>query len=188
MPLPQPQPRTHLHTRNVVFRGYQREDHLWDIEAEMLDTKAQALDILGVRTWQPGEPIHDMAIRVTVDDALVVRHIAVAMDGVPHTECTLAQAPMQAMIGCAMGSGWRQSIERNLGRIHGCAHLRELLFNMATVAFQAIPQGSRTNVVEGPPHYLGKCMTWDLNGSAVQRHFPVFFGWQPRTGLKDDAQ
>ena len=43
MPLPAPQPRTHLHTRSVVYRGYHREDGLWDIEAEMTDTKTYTL-------------------------------------------------------------------------------------------------------------------------------------------------
>ena len=34
-----PVPRTHVHTRDVQYRGYRREDGLWDIEAELTDTK-----------------------------------------------------------------------------------------------------------------------------------------------------
>jgi hypothetical protein len=185
LPLPPPQPRTHLHTRHVVFRGFRREDRLWDIEAEMRDTKAQVFEIPGEGTWQPGEPVHNMAIRVTIDDALVVRDIAVAMDGAPHPECPQAQAPMQTMIGCTMGPGWRQAIERNLGGTRGCAHLRELLFNMATVAFQTIPESLPAGAGENPPFYLGKCMAWDFNGSVVQRHYPVFVGWQPKAKAAD---
>ena len=32
-------PRRHLHNRNTVFRGYEREDGLWNIEAELHDSK-----------------------------------------------------------------------------------------------------------------------------------------------------
>ncbi len=168
-----------------MFRGYLRDDSLWDIEAEMRDTKPQVLDIPRVGVWQPGELIHNMTIRLTIDDALVVREIAVAMDDVPHPECPLVQAPMQMMIGCTVGPGWRQAIERNLGGIRGCAHLRELLFNMATVAFQTIPEEPTGDPVQGPPHYVGKCMTWDFNGPTVQRVHPVFFGRQTKTGAKE---
>ena len=179
MPLPEPQPRNHLHLRNVVFRGYQRQDRLWDIEAELQDTKAKTLDIPGEGPIQAGEPIHDLAIRVTIDDAFVVRSIAVAMDSVPHRECPMAQAPMQAMVGCTLGGGWRQAIERNLGGIQGCAHLRELLFNMATVAFQTLAHELPFDSAEHPPAHLGKCRTWDFNGAVVERNYPRFAGWQP---------
>lgn len=93
MPLPPPQARTHLHTRDVVYRGFQREDRLWDIEAELRDTKTHAMDIPGEGTWQPGEPIHKLSIRVTIDDGFVVHEIAVAMDEVPHPDARSLKLP-----------------------------------------------------------------------------------------------
>jgi hypothetical protein len=183
--LPSPQPRTHLHTRNVVFRGFRLEDGLWDIDAELRDTKPDIFELPGVGVWQPDEPMHDMTMRVTIDDALVVREIAVAMDSVPHRECPLAQSPMQAMIGCTMGPGWRQAIDRNLGASRGCTHLRELLFNMATVAYQTMPEVPPSEINERPPHHLGKCIAWDFNGAAVKQYHPGFLGWQPKTVVKD---
>ncbi len=181
MPLPTPEPRTHAHTRDVVYRGFQREDRLWDIEAEMCDTKTHAMDIPGEGTWLPGEPIHRLSIRVTIDDGFVVREIAVAMDDVPHPECPIAQAPMQKMIGCTMGPGWRHAIQTNLGGARGCTHLRELLFNMATIAFQTLPEGPLPDAIDGsPPHFVGQCLAWDVNGSVVRRHYPAFVGWQPK--------
>jgi hypothetical protein len=176
MPLPTPQPRSQLHTRQVVFRGYQREDQLWDIEAHLLDVKSKVFEIPGERTRLPGDPIHDMSIRVTINDAFEVQDIAVAMDGAPHAQCPAAQASLQSMIGCVMGAGWRQAIERNMGGIQGCAHLRELLFNMATAAFQTVSQELQSHTDKHPPLHLGKCLAWDFNGEQVQRHYPRFFG------------
>jgi len=188
MALPPPEPRIDLHTRNVTFRGYLREDKLWDIEAELVDVKAYALTTQGRGTLQPGTPIHDMAIRVTLDDTMTIRGIVTSMGITPFPECVSAEDPMQQLIGCTMGSGWRATIERNLGGIRGCTHLRELLFNMATAAYQTIVSyrelpsvlhSKQTETAITPPFHLGKCMAWDFNGAVVKRYEPAFFGWQP---------
>jgi Protein of unknown function (DUF2889) len=62
-----------MHTRRVEYRGFQREDGLWDIEGELHDTKPHAFEIEGEGVWAPHEAIHHMSLRVTVDDAMVIR-------------------------------------------------------------------------------------------------------------------
>ena len=175
MPLPPPAPRAPQHTRTTVFRGYRRDDGLWDIEGELLDTKIVPFEIPGDGVWQPGEAIHGLKIRVTIDPAFTVRDIAVSMDDVPHPECPQAQAPMRRMIGATMGPGWRKAIETHLGGVQGCAHLRELLFNMATAAYQTLPDEAEPADPARPPHHLGKCLAWDFAGPVVARHHPMFF-------------
>jgi len=191
MPLPAPQARTHLHTRSVVYTGFHREDGLWDIEAQLSDTKTYALDRSERGHMPPGSPIHGMAIRVTVDDTLTIRHIATAMDHTPFDECQGGNDPMQQMVGVTLGPGWRQAIERALGGIRGCTHLRELLFNMATAAYQTIPgyrerlrreSGEPATQGDLPPYHLGKCLAWDFNGPVVARHYPRFIGWMRNGG------
>ena len=176
MPLPAPQARSLLHTRSTMFRGFRRDDQLWDIEGELLDTKAKVLPIPGETALGSGEPLHGMAIRVTINDHFVIQAIAVSMDASPHRECLQSMARMQAMVGCTMGRGWRQAIERNLGGICGCTHLRELLFNMATAAFQTLAHELAEDTPKHPPPYFGTCTTWDFNGPVVARLFPQFAG------------
>ncbi|MFT3777870.1 MAG: DUF2889 domain-containing protein [Ottowia sp.] len=175
MPLSPPAARTHLHNRDVVYRGYRRDDGLWDVEAEMRDTKTYQFDVPGDRGWAPGQPIHGMLIRLTVDDRAVVRAIEVAMEHVPHGPCPEAAAPMQRMVGCSLARGWRRSIDEHLGGVQGCAHLRELLFNMATAAFQTMARGVGGPPPKRPPAFLGKCKTWDFDGPTVERIYPMFF-------------
>lgn len=188
MSLPPHQPRKHLHTRRVTYCGYQREDGLWEIEAEISDTKTYALKMPDQSTLQSGTPVHDMAIRVTLDDSMTICEIVTSMSSAPFPECSQAKDPMQLMIGCTMGPGWRQAIEKQLGDIKGCTHLRELLFNMATVAYQTIPSYRKHQRIQAglpdvssknPPFYLGKCMAWDFNGPVVKRYEPDFHRWQP---------
>ena len=173
MPLSPPAARTHLHNRHVVYRGYRRDDGLWDIEAEMRDTKTHPFNVKAGRIWQPGEPIHGLAIRLTVDPQTVVRAIEVAMDDVPHGACPEAAAPMQRMVGSCLARGWRKSIEQHLGGVEGCAHLRELLFNMATAGFQTMVEAVLPD--DRPPPFLGKCKTWDFDGATVERIYPMFY-------------
>jgi hypothetical protein len=188
MPLPPPASRQHLHTRAVTYRGFLREDGLWDIEGEMSDVKTYAFEMSERGHMPPGSPVHGLAIRVTLDDQMVIRDIAASMDFTPFGDCRNGEDPMRRMIGVAMGPGWRQSIEKALGGIRGCTHLRELLFNMATAAYQTVypykehrreRAGVTQAIHEQPPHHVGRCIAWDFDGPLVARHFPQFAGWQP---------
>ena len=178
MPLTSPAPRTLQHTRRVTYHGYARLDGLWDIEGELIDSKPHATPSLmgSTRPRPAGAPVHHMAIRVTVDAALVVQAIEVSMDTFPLQDCPKARAALQGMVGCSMARGWRRAIQDQLGGVASCTHMRELLFNMATAAFQtmsALFTGSDPDV---PPLYLGQCTGWDLNGAGVQEHYPQFYG------------
>lgn len=181
-------PRTHVHTRKAEYRGYRRDDGLWDIEAELTDTKTYVLPRHDSRALQPGEPMHNMVIRLTVDDAMKISDVAVRMAAAPFPECQQAKPPMARLIGCTLGRGWRKAIEHALGGTQGCAHLRELLFNMATVGYQTIPHyrhhlrrlaGLPDPVLKRPPPHLGQCLAWDFDGPVVKRYRPQFAGWKP---------
>lgn len=179
MPLPEPAPRQTMHTRRVTYQGFRREDGLWDIEGELHDSKPHDIVIGGEGEWKAGEPIHHMRIRVTFDENMLIHDIAVAMDAFPHGNCPEALPNMQRMVGEVLGRGWRHTIQRHLGDIQGCTHLRELLFNLATAAYQT-RTGSFRPAAEGlPPAHLGQCVGWDFNGPIVEKVYPMFFRWQP---------
>ena len=186
MPLSPAAPRRHLHTRRTVFRGYEREDGLWDIEAELHDSKTYAHEGMENKWLQPGEPVHHMFVRASIDTDMTIVAIEAEMANAPFPECQSAREPMQGMVGKKMGPGLRQAIDAALGNVCGCAHLREMLFNMATAAYQSMSGWRQEQLGKLPatsplrvmPHHLHKCMAWDLNGTVVQRHFPEFFGAQ----------
>ena len=64
MPLPEPAPRKHIHTRAINYRGYQREDGNWDLEAHMTDTKTYGFKNKWRGNVQVGEPLHENVIKV----------------------------------------------------------------------------------------------------------------------------
>ena len=176
--LSSPDPRNPLHTREITFQGFARDDGLWDIEGHLRDFKAQPF-ATGGKTWDPGQAFHDMWVRLTVNTELVIQAIEVAMDSHPHPECPQVIPPMEALIGARLGQGWRKTINEHLGGIKGCTHLRELLNNIATAAFQSIPGALFDPDNTKPPLYLGTCKSWDFNGPVVMRAFPKFYKWKP---------
>jgi hypothetical protein len=179
-----------LHTRSITFRGFAREDGLWDMEGELHDSKQY--DYTASEGHRPaGTPVHHLFLRVTLDASFCIQAIESSMDSTPFGECQVANRSLQQMVGQTMGPGWRQAIERTIGGTLGCTHLRELLFNMATAAFQTIPHhqqmqrvaaGSPRQPSDTPPFYMGKCMTWDFNGPVVARVAPRFAGWKKPSG------
>ena len=189
MPLAPPAPRQHLHTRSVIFRGYLREDGLWDIEGELTDAKAYDFEMSERGDMPAGTPVHGMAIRATIDDRMTIQAISASMDFTPFGECSAGEDPMRAMVGASMGPGWRQAIEKALGGVRGCTHLRELLFNMATAAYQTVfpyrerqrrLSGERSEAVIEPPYHLGRCIAWKFDGEVVRRHYPQFLVRDPK--------
>ena len=177
MPLSAPVPRKASHIRRVTYQGYEREDGLWDIEAELHDSKAHDMPSFrhqGVRL--AGDPIHHMWLRVTIDRQLVVHAIEAAMDAHPLQDCPQARPALQGMVGACMARGWRQAIAQHMGGVASCTHLRELLFNMATAAFQTLPAAFGGGDPDTPPRHLGQCTGWDFEGNGVKEYFPQFYG------------
>jgi hypothetical protein len=181
--LPAPAPRRPIHTRNIRFDGFLRDDGLWDIDCELRDTKANDIQMRERGILPAGEPLHLLRVRLTVDDGLTIRAVQSAAVSAPFAECQVPAAePMQKLVGLTMGPGWRKAIEGAIGGTAGCTHLRELVFNAATAAFQMIPHyratqgGQRDEVPAGgkPPFYMGQCMTWAFDGAVVQRLAPQF--------------
>ena len=182
--LPPASPRKLSHARTVTYRGYDREDGLWDIEAELTDVKPYTLQMSNARPFPANEPIHQLSIRLTIDDQMQIQAVATAMDSIPHAECSQVQADMQSLVGCRLGRGWRKAIEARIGGTAGCTHLREMLFNMATAAFQTLPSGLwHRRTLRGEPHppitqppfHVGHCKTWAFDAPATARIYPMFY-------------
>jgi hypothetical protein len=185
--LPPPVAREHIHLRKVSSRGFLRADGLWDIEARIQDTKTYCLRNSSGQERQPGEAIHLMEVRLTLDDALKVIDAVAIMPGTPFNECTAASHPVRGLIGATVGPGWRRAIDDAMGGVQGCTHVRELIQAMATVAYQTIPnyrvherlrRGDPARPAGEPGHQLGKCLGWDTDGPVVARLTPEFVGWR----------
>ena len=185
MPLSASADREHIHTRNVECRGYRRADGLWDVEGHLTDVKAYPFtnDFRGTIT--PGEPLHDMWLRVTVDDTLTIVAAEAVTDNGPYHLCGDITPNFQRLVGLSIRPGFTRKVRENLGGVHGCTHLVELLGPMATTAFQTIyPMLMREKSERGEeapsgekrrPALLNSCHAYASDGEIVKRHWPDFY-------------
>lgn len=178
MALPEPTAaRTLRHTRRIELNGYEREDGLWDIEAHLVDTKAYEFRNQFRGEVPSGEPIHDMWMRLTLDDTLTIHAVAAHTSYSPFPSCPQVAANYQQLVGMKIRSGWTDRVRSMMGQVGGCTHLYELLRPLATTAFQTImPLRKPKNTdPERRPAMLDTCHGWRADGEAIRELHPVWY-------------
>jgi hypothetical protein len=185
MPLSPPAPREHSHTRSVQCCGFRRSDGLWDIEGHLVDTKPHPFPDECGSLRPAGDAVHDMWIRLTLDDDMVIRACEAAMDANPFPVCSAVAPNLGRLAGVRIGKGWIAEVNRRIGGVEGCTHLRELLAPMATTAFQTmygfkIKQAreagpERPKPGPGRPRHLNACHAFREDGEVVKRVFPEHY-------------
>jgi len=138
MPLSPPAPREMLHRRAIDIRGWRRDDGLYDIEAYLEDTKAYPFENDDRGTIRPGEPLHGLWLRLTVREDMEIVAAEASSDLTPYAVCPSAAPNFSRLAGLRIGAGFNRAVAERVGGSHGCTHLREMLGQMATVAFQTL--------------------------------------------------
>lgn len=176
MPLSPPtQDREPIHERRVDCRGYRRGDGLWDIEGHMVDVKTYDFDSTERGHLQAGTPVHEMWLRITIDDDFLIHDAEASTEFAPYDVCPQAAPSMEKIKGVRIGPGWRREVNRRVGGTLGCTHLRELLGPMATTAFQTIVpiKSKETRTPSGQrPALIGTCHAYAPDSPVVKRLFP----------------
>lgn len=179
MPLSDPVEREHLHARTYEFRGFRRSDGLWDIEGHLTDRKAYRFknDFRG--EIEAGEPLHDMWIRLTIDEDFLVHDIEAATDAGPFRVCPDVVPNFKRIIGVRMSTGWRQKVRERVGGVEGCTHLVEMLGAMATVAYQTLYAARKRKEEQSQntrkPALIDSCHAFRSDGEVVKKAWPEFY-------------
>lgn len=185
MPLTSPVNRELLHSRDIVLRGYRRDDGLYDIEAQLTDTKTFGFANED-RGWvEPGEPLHGLWMRLTVDEDLTIVACEAAIDHSPYAICPGAAPNFSRLAGLRIKPGFLRDAMARVGGTQGCTHLRELLQQMGTTAYQSVfPARERRKSAARAgkkPAIIDSCLAYASDGPVVRRNWPQFFtGDQPQ--------
>jgi hypothetical protein len=177
MPLSPPADRAPLHTRQITLEGYQRADGLFEVEAHLVDLKAEAFSTEERGRVEKGEPLHEMWLRVTYDDRMTITACEASTEYSPYQACPDAAPAFARLVGLRMKPGFLKEAAQVVGGTAGCTHLRELLQQMATTAFQtAGPVLSRRRAREGDdgssPRLINTCLAYAADGLLVARRWP----------------
>ncbi len=175
---PPPAPRKPLHMRRISCEGFQREDGLIDLEGLLIDTKPVPLNLVN-RDVPPGEPIHQMRVRLTIDRELNILDACVYSEHTPYPDCAEVEAFYRQLVGLRIGPGFTREVKRMFRGTQGCSHMTELLAPLASTAFQVIWSNNDFDTVdeEGSAQRtspLGDAMpcAWKATSSAPT--FPSF--------------
>lgn len=180
MPLSPPAPRKHLHTRTVECRGYQREDGLWDIDGHLVDTKTYGFHNRDRGEVPPGVPVHEMWLRLTIDDRMLIHAVEAATDHAPYAMCPDITPHFEALAGLTIGPGFHREVHKRVGGVRGCTHLVELLRPLATTAFQTLVRARQREetTAEGAPRrpmFLDSCHAHASDSPVVKMRWPAFY-------------
>lgn len=179
MPLPPAVARKPMHTRTFDCHGYEREDGLWDIEGHLRDTKPY--------TWRrgegrvelpPGEPVHDMWIRLTIDLDMTIHEAVAVTDASPYRGCGNITPNFGALKGKTIKRGWTKELRDMIGGVNGCTHMWELLGRIATVAFQSTGVARNLHRPLRPgqiPYQFMACHMYTPDSHATLQRWPQLY-------------
>jgi hypothetical protein len=198
MPLSPPAARQPLHTRRVVCQGFFREDGLWDIEGRITDEKSYE----HANEWRgplaPGDFVHDMSIRLTLDHKFTIVDVEAVTDKSPYRMCGDIAPDFKKLIGLRIAGGFHREVRARLGGVHGCTHIVELLGPVATTAFQTVSSrkaselnrayreksGTLPPIADADaasakprrkPYMIDNCHAWASDSEVVKRWVPDFY-------------
>ena len=180
MPLSSPAPRKRLHTRSVVCTGHQRDDGLWDIEGHLVDVKTYDFDNHHRGLVKAGEPVHEMWLRLSIDDDMLIVKAEAATDHAPYAMCPDITSRFALLEGLRIGPGFHREVQKRVGGVRGCTHLVELLRPLATAAYQTLV-AKRRKVEKDPdaaprrPMFLDTCHAHASDSPEVKRSWPAFY-------------
>jgi hypothetical protein len=127
-----------------------------------------------------GQPIHDMLLRLVVDEQFNVVESGAQTRAMPYPGvCDDHGDAYGRLVGLNLLKGFRQEVRQRLGGVLGCTHMTELSQVLPTAVVQAFvgevadhggdnPQGQR-------PFQIDRCHALRANGPVVQTHYPRWY-------------
>ena len=119
------------HFRDFQFAGYRRADGLFDIEGRMTDRKPYAFPNEWRGIVPVDDPLHDMRIRLTLDEHFLIHDVEVVTTASPYEICGAITPSFAALKGHHISKGWTRLLSEKFGGHHGCVHHVEMLRAMA---------------------------------------------------------
>lgn len=184
-------PRRHLHTRSIELQGFIRDDGIYELEARLIDRKAYDSHRFPDSTLPEGEPLHDMLVRMSFDEELLIHDFSATMAATPYDGCREAEPNFGVLAGLRIQPGFLREANRRVGGIKGCTHIRELLQQLATTAYQTVvgvrlqkqaELGERPNE---KPKLLDTCAGYRADGDWVRIRWPEYY--RPTAGADRDG-
>ena len=180
MALPPAAPERQLkHRRSIEIEVHSRGNGLWEVDATLLDVKTRDVRLAhGMR--RAGAPIHDMLLRLVIDERLNILEAGSETRAMPYPgQCDGHGDPYTALAGLNLLQGFRHAVRQRLGGVLGCTHLSELTQVLPTAVIQAFAGEVIDTRGEADastkPFQIDRCHAMRSDGEAVRLHYPRWY-------------
>ena len=163
-----------MHRRAIAVQVYSRADGLFEVEAELQDSKTRDIPLAG-SVRRAGEPVHDMLLWLVVDRQLGIVAASSRTRWMPYPgQCDQHGDAYQRLVGLNLMTGFRAAVKQRLAGVQGCTHLTELCQHLPTAVIQAFA-GVVLDVREGaedgtPPFQIDRCHALRSDGAVAQAY------------------
>ncbi|MFV0276444.1 MAG: DUF2889 domain-containing protein [Parahaliea sp.] len=181
--LSEPVGRQLVHSREIICRGYLRDDGLIDIEGSLRDI-SEIGTTLPFHTVGKGGDIHAMRLLMTIGTDRIIRNVEAVIDSGPTPYCPAVAPDYAKLSGLGIGPGFKRRVKEAVGDVRGCTHLTELVERMAAAAMQTIYAHSRVKSGHSVaardnkgrrPRAIGTCHALRQDGELVRLIWPKGF-------------
>lgn len=177
MPLPTAAPERQLkHRRLIDLQVYARGNGLWEVDALLRDLKSRELALIDGQRAQ-GVPIHEMLLRVVVNEQFDIVEAGTETRWMPYTgHCDRHDDAYAALVGLNLMQSFRSGLRSRLGGVLGCTHITELAQSLPTAVVQAFAGEviDTRGRAEGAarPFQIDRCHALRSDGEVVRLHYP----------------
>jgi len=178
MALPPAAPERQLkHRRSINVQIYARGNGLWEVDAEITDVKTRDAKLAGGLRLA-GDPIHDMLLRIVVNEQLDIVEAGSETRWMPYPgHCDDHDDAYASLVGLNLLKGFRQAVKERLGGVAGCTHITELTQVLPTAVIQAFA-GEVIDTREDSasrPFQIDRCHALRSDGAAVKIFYPRWY-------------
>jgi len=183
--LSKPAKRDLKHNRTIKGKGYKREDELWDIEVFLIDSKTYSFENMHRGYISSGEPLHDMAVRLTLNDERKIIDIEAVINASPYNICPQAVENCQKLKGEYLIAGFNRKVIKTMGGEKGCRHITDLLAYAGTIAYQTLWKektgGEAKTITEEEAKSIEKkfansCFAFKKDGEVYNQYKEILIG------------
>lgn len=171
------------HRRQIDVQVFACGNGLWEVDAVLTDVKTRIAHMAeGPRA--PGTPIHDMLLRLVVNERLDVIAAGSESRWAPYAGICDIHGDEQGdayarLVGLNLLQDFRKQLRQRVGGVLGCTHITELAQVLPTAVVQAFAGEviDTCGTVEGAqkPFQIDHCHALRSSGEAVRLHYPRWY-------------
>jgi len=192
MALPTAAPERQLkHRRSIDVQIYARGNGIWEVDARLSDVRSAEIRAAG-GPLAAGAPIHDMLLRLVVDEQFNVLEAGAQTSAMPYPgHCSSYGDVYSRLVGLNLMRGFRQAVKERLGGVQGCTHITEMTQVLPTAVVQAFAgevidtRGEAEDSAQ--PFQIDRCHALRADGPAVQTHYPRWYRAAPSSAPSHGA-